>query len=174
MTDTPVTSTPPPTTPAPPGGMDVHPPEATTPGHPESSRRGMGAWIALAAVLALLIGATIGYAASMPAKNDVTKQRDAATAQVTQLQNDLDKSNAAGSSASSARDKCSKAAVDAKDLIDQDQNLWNDFATLMNMTPGSPEEIAQEQHMNTQADTMDAQSRVVTDELATCRAAVNG
>jgi predicted membrane-bound mannosyltransferase len=141
----------------------------------------MAPWIVMVAVFALLIGAGIGFAASQPSKNDMKTQRDSAQAQVTQIQGQVTQLEGevasqkdAAASATSARDECSKAAVDASDLIGQDRNLLQDISQLIGMTPGTPEEVALEQHMNTQAESMDAQSKVVTQELASCKAAVNG
>jgi predicted membrane-bound mannosyltransferase len=155
--------------------------QAPAPAPAEPRKRSMAPWIVMVAVFALLIGAGIGFAASQPSKNDMKTQRDSAQAQVTQIQGQVTQLEGevasqkdAAASATSARDECSKAAVDASDLIGQDRNLLQDISQLIGMTPGTPEEVALEQHMNTQAESMDAQSKVVTQELASCKAAVNG
>ena len=167
MTDAVTTPTPNPETPAPPPAAPAAP--ATN-----GKRRGMGAWIALVAVMALLIGAGIGYGAAMPSKNDVSKQRDAAQAQVTQLQSDLSAAQTSGASASSAKDKCSKAATDASDLVKQWNNVMGDISNYMAAASGSATEAELDAHITAQFQTMDAEDAIVTTELAQCQVAVTG
>ncbi len=163
--------------PNPQSGAAPPPPQAPQP-QPQSqygaapSRSRAGLWITLAAVIALIVGVGVGVAAAQPAKNDVADQRDAAKAQVADLQQDLTTAQNANSASSGARDKCSRAATDAKDLIAQHENLWSDLDTYMGTANNSAAEAEMIQHINTQQQTMVAQRDVVNEELAACRNAV--
>lgn len=139
---------------------------------PPPPRNRAGMWIALAAVIALVVGVGVGVLAAQPSKNDVADQRDAARSQATELQKELSASQSSSSASSGARDKCSKAATDAKDLIVQHENLWSDFDTYMGTPSDSAAEAEMIQHMNTQQQTMTAQRDVVNEELAACRNAL--
>lgn len=159
--------------PNPPSGAAPPPPQSPQPQYiaaPSRSRAGI--WITLAAVIALIVGVGVGVAAAQPSKNDVADQRDAAKAQVADLQRDLSAAQNAGTASSGARDKCSRAATDAKDLIAQHENLWSDFDTYMRTVSNSAAEAEMLQHMNTQQQTMVTQRDVVNEELAACRNAV--
>jgi len=163
--------------PNPPGGAVPPPPQAPQQfpqqqysAPPPRNRAGM--WIALAAVIALVVGVGVGMLAAQPSKNDVADQRDAARSQATELQKELSASQSSSSASSGARDKCSKAATDAKDLIVQHENLWSDFDTFMGTPSNSAAEAEMIQHMNTQQQTMTAQRDVVNEELAACRSAL--
>ena len=63
-------------------------------------------------------------------KNDAIEQRDAAEAQVTQLQQELETAQANVAADDAAHIKCEKAATDTKDLIAQHRNLWADYTDL--------------------------------------------
>jgi uncharacterized membrane-anchored protein YhcB (DUF1043 family) len=163
--------------PNPPGGAVPPPPQAPQQfpqqqysAPPPRNRAGM--WIALAAVIALVVGVGVGMLAAQPSKNDVADQRDAARSQATELQKELSASQSSSSASSGARDKCSKAATDAKDLIIQHENLWSDFDTYMGTPSNSAAEEEMVQHMNTQQQTMTAQRDVVNEELSACRNAL--
>jgi hypothetical protein len=68
------------------------PPSVVLPPEPKRARR----WPMLVAIgaAALLVGATVGYFAGAPARNDLRSQRDAALTQVTKLTDQLDTSKA--------------------------------------------------------------------------------
>jgi hypothetical protein len=74
-------SAPPPSVPSPgavPPGGSAYGGQPQYPMSPEPAKRGFGVWIAVAAVIALLIGLGVGFVAAQPSKNDVTKQKNAA------------------------------------------------------------------------------------------------
>jgi hypothetical protein len=123
-------------------------------------------------VLGLLIGAAVGVAADQPSKNDVAQQRDDARAEAVDLRASLETAQDSASSNSQARDACSRAATDAKDLIAQHENLWSDFSTYMSSPTGSGAEAEIMMHMDSQQQTMVAQRDVVDEELTACRTAV--
>ena len=139
---------------------------------PEPAKRRFGLWIAVAAVLALIVGVGVGFAAAQPSKNDAIEQRDAAEAQVTQSQQDLETAQANVAADDAAHIKCEKAATDAKDLIAQHENLWADFATYMSTPVGSAAEAQIRSHMDEQQQTMMAQRDVVDADLEACVAAI--
>ncbi len=142
------------------------------PQNPATAPRRAGVWIAVAAVVALVVGVGVGVAAAQPSKNSVADQRNAAQSQVRDLQASLTSAQSSASTSSGARDKCSKAAADAKDLIAQHENLWADFSTYMSSPSGSGAEAEIVLHMDSQQQTMITQRDVVNEELAACRAAV--
>ena len=164
--------------------MSPNPPSAGVPPPPQAPqqyapqqysappRNRSGLWIGLAAVIALLVGLGVGVAVAQPSKNDVASQRNEARAQVADLQKQLTTSQCNATTSSGARDKCSKAATDAKDLIAQHENLWSDFDTFMGTPSDSAAEAEMMQHMNTQQQTMTAQRDIVNEELSACRNAV--
>lgn len=163
--------------PNPPSGAVPPPPQAPQQYAPQQysapppqSRSGL--WIGLAAVIALLVGLGVGVAVAQPSKNDVASQRNEARAQVADLQKQLTTAQGNATTSSGARDKCSKAATDAKDLIAQHENLWSDFDTFMGTPSDSAAEAEMMQHMNTQQQTMTAQRDIVNEELSACRNAV--
>jgi uncharacterized membrane-anchored protein YhcB (DUF1043 family) len=162
--------------PNPPSAGDPPPPQAPQQYAPQQysapPRNRSGLWIGLAAVIALLVGLGVGVAVAQPSKNDVASQRNEARAQVADLQKQLTTSQGNATTSSGARDKCSKAATDAKDLIAQHENLWSDFDTFMGTPSNSAAEAEMIQHMNTQQQTMTAQRDVVNEELAACRSAL--
>jgi len=175
MTDTSLTPPQGPANAVPPGPPPYVPP--SVPPAPETlpaKRAGMGVWIALFAVLALIIGAGIGYAAAMPSKNDITKQRDAAQAQASQLQASLSQNEADELNATNAKDKCSKAATDASDLVKQWENVMTDIDNYMASSIGSTTEAELAAHIDEQFQTMDAQKDIVTSELTACQIATSG
>ena len=162
--------------PNPPSGAVPPPPQTPQQYAPQyiapPPRNRTGLWIGLAAVIALLVGLGVGVAVAQPSKNDVASQRNEARAQVADLQKQLTTSQGNATTSSGARDKCSKAATDAKDLIAQHENLWRDFDTYMGTPSNSAAEAEMVQHMNTQQQTMTAQRDIVNEELSACRNAV--
>ena len=160
------------TPPPPPPPSQVAPAPAPQYGAPPPRSSRTGLWIAVAAVVALIVGLGVGVAAAQPSKNDAVEQRDAARVEVTDLQRELDVTRSNASASSGARDRCSKAATDAKDLISQWENFWNDYRAWLQTTVDSAAEAEMEAHMTSQAATMDAQRDVVNEELSDCRSAV--
>jgi len=136
--------------------------------------RGRGVlYTILVAVLALLLGAGVGYAIGVPGKNRAVNDKNAAQEQVTSLQQELSTVQASAASVSSARDTCSKAATDAGDLLGQWDNFWSDYGAYLDTPVGSAAEASMKQHMNDQLGRMELQSIVVEDELSSCRKAVS-
>jgi cytoskeletal protein RodZ len=175
-------SAPPPSVPSPgavPPGGSAYGGQPQYPMSPEPAKRGFGVWIAVAAVIALLIGLGVGFVAAQPSKNDVTKQKNAAQLQVTQLQQDLATAQSSLTTAqnsstanATARTTCSKAATDARDLIAQHENLWQDFSDYLAAPYGSAAEAQIQSHMSDQQQTMTAQRDVVNAEISACTAAL--
>ena len=171
------------------GGMPVPPaPGATPPGtpgppptpaaasRPEPAPGRTRLWpVLLAAVVALLIGVGIGYAASIPATNSVEDDKQALEdrngelkKQVAQMQDDLELST----EGSEAKDICVQAATDAGDYITQDDNWHQDFTAYMASEVGSAAEAELETHMIDQEQKMQEQYETVQQELDNCSEAL--
>lgn len=180
---------PPAPSPAAPPPMAAYPaqnPPMPPPVAPEPAPRRRRSWlaVAIAAVLALLIGAAAGYAAGLPARNDLRDQKQATEVARDQLQADLtaakgDLEDAQKSlastkkdlaSSSAAKEACSTAANDANELVVQFENLLDDLSS--DVAPGSAAEKALIDHVNQQAREMGSQARVVKSEFESCKSAV--
>lgn len=161
-------------TPGPPPAMATPPPTYPVPPTREPSGQGRR-WLVplLVGLVALVVGAGIGYAASIPGTNSTRDDRTAALAQVRDLQtkvNDLQSSVGANQT---ARDTCTKAATDASDLVDQYDNFLSDFQNYLATEPGSAAEAQWIQHMDDQWARMEQQYDTVKAELQDCKAAVS-
>lgn len=162
---------------------------------PTPARRGPS-WliVALFAVFALLIGAGIGYAASIPQQRTLEDEKAAVETARSQLQTDVDnarkdlestrkelagiKEDLSGARAdveseSAAKDVCETAATDASDLIAEWENFMGDLQEFMAAPAGSAAEAELRTHMTSQLDRMAEQSILVEDELSACRQAVS-
>lgn len=156
---------------------------------PPAKRGVSGLIVAIIAVFALLIGAGIGYAASIPQRSTLQDEKAAVETAKANLQSDLDgvrkdldatkadldstKSKLAGAQkAAAAKDTCSKAAADAGDLIAEFENLLDDFVTGGEAAAGSAERAAVQTHVTEQLQRMKSQAGIVDDELTACEAAV--
>lgn len=156
------------------GAVPIPPPPPASPPPVAPPRAGgrPALWIVLAAVVALIVGAGIGVLATQSSTNDMADQRDAARSEIADLQRDLSTAQSSAAASSTARDACSRAATDAKDLIAQHENLWTDLDTYFSAPANSAAEAEMIQHMNSQQQTMVAQRDIVNEELSDCRRAV--
>jgi hypothetical protein len=234
------TEAPPAQMPAPLSAPGVVPPVTAPPA--AAPKPGSSGWrkVALFAVIALVVGAGAGFAAGMPGKSDMTKQRDAAIATSNSIQKDLDATRASLTAATaelattkatltstvadldlanadltktkadlskvntdltskvseltstrstlekaltdlagtqkeltamtSNRDLCQSAAVAGTDLANQWENVLYDIITWLNLTYGSPQEQALDQHISEQLQKMDEQRIELDNLVADCRA----
>lgn len=164
------------------------PPTAPAPAAP--AKRSVLVPVLLAALVALLIGAGIGYAISVPGRSDLTAQRDNAQASAATTKAQLDKATAdlaaanttledtkkelaTAKAGASGKEACSKAATDANDFIGQIFNILSDYEALAGTPTGSAAEAQLLNHINEQSQKMDAQEQTVKDELSACKTAVS-
>ena len=148
-------------------------PEASAPkGH-------AGLLVAGIAVLALLLGAVVGYVVGVPQRNSLKDDKAAVEAQLTDTQRQLASAQSeldttksqlgTATTGAAAKGVCLKAATDANDLLDQWENWLNDFVTYMQSPAGSAAEAQIQTHMTDQEGQMTQQTQVVRLELLDCQ-----
>ena len=154
---------------------------------PTTAKKPFPVWTVAIALIALIVGGAVGYVAGMPQRNDLQSQRDSlqlerdeqqaarakAEETITQLEKDVETANSATSGVAKGREICSKAASDGSDLITQYINFVDDLDALYSEAAVGVYDADLVGHMQTQAETMDAQSIVVEKELDDCNSAVN-
>lgn len=136
------------------------------PAPPGGDERKKRRWVLpVVTVMALLLGAAIGYVASIPRQNTLEDENAALQEQVTEAESEAD------SAAEEQKEKevCVQAATDAGDYIDQIYNMFEDIDSQMQMDPNSAAYAELEKHLIEQDDQMVRQEIVVQDELAECK-----
>jgi hypothetical protein len=156
----------PPTTPLPP--TVPFEPSAYAAPNDSPAAGGRRRWIAIAAIVALLAGVGVGYAAAQPSKHDVAEQRTRLQSQLDPLQRDLANAQAATASASSERDTCADAVTGAKDLIGKQADLWTLIDAYETSAVGSPEETQLLDQIDAAHTNVIAETAVVMLKIGAC------
>ena len=172
-----------------PSASPAAPDTAPTTGDHRSSARWV--WAAVVVLAALMAGTAIGFAGSLRSRNsawnerdqlareidhidrqlaELIRRRDAASAAVEKLNDDIPSSKSGADASTTAASACSMAADDATTLIREYADLANDARTYID---GNAPNDALFQHINDQQDALIARTQIVGGELYRCTQAVN-